>query len=281
MDLYAGQTPHISYYDATNGDLKYARYVESSQLASGGVVVDSNNNFVITGVFNLNNKGPGYTPEVILVRKYDQSNNLLWERMYNNQITSTVGGSSGDVAIDSNNNIFVAQRIKNPARLNFTDHLLLKYDANGTFLWDNKHDALGGWDEACGVAVDSNGYAVTAGCTSIFITSYGFTIKWDQDGNIVWANQWHENDSSSWGVAIDNSGNYATMQYRWSPVREIIIAGYNPNGELVYLQRYSSGIDDWPGGITVDGDGNIIIVGYSGMYDLGDSRTIVVKYALS
>lgn len=71
--------------------------------------------------------------ENFIVVKYDSSGNLLWERTYNG--TRSEDDFAKSIAVDSNDNIYVAGKAQEYPN-NFINCItLLKYDSSGTLIW--------------------------------------------------------------------------------------------------------------------------------------------------
>ncbi len=162
-----------------------------------------------------------------LLIKYDPSGKLLWERTYDGP------GSDTDyftyMRIDSSDNIvLLGQSIGNGTDWDF---LTLKYLPDGTLLWEQRYDGLGGgYDLALGINlnVQDNVYVI-----GIETDTDGFekiiTIKYLPDGTEDWAMRYesaYPANPRAWGYVVqptDDGTVYAAGD------------AINPAGGLDYL----------------------------------------------
>lgn len=175
----------------------------------------------------------------------------------------------------------------------FVDAFLTKYDSNGNVLWAKGLGTSGGtyWTHLFSVVSDASGNAIVTGCFSGGPLVAGSTtltnmqtntdefiiIKYDPNGNIVWANGTNggDNDQGS-SIDLDASGNsYVTGKYQSlklyfntdslpnlnSGTPEVFIAKYGPSGNFIWARCGQGQSFDQGYGITVDPSGNCYTVG--------------------
>jgi hypothetical protein len=266
------------------------------------LTIDQNTNIHLAGTFygsvsfgtqTLNDAGNG---DAFLV-SYDSLGNVVRVRKAGGLEYDSANG----IATDASNSLFVTGQF-NSQVANFSgalatnrlagypDIFLAKYDAAGNVLWvRSAGSAVGGGtlgESGNGVAVDSSGNAFVSGCfngSASFgtntVTSAGgldaFIVKYDPDGNAVWVRKaGGPSDDCSFSVAIDNGGNsYVTGEFRGTMSfgstnlgsvggKDIFIAKYDPQGNLVWARRAGSAFDEASEGIAVDVFGNTILAGY-------------------
>jgi uncharacterized protein YijF (DUF1287 family) len=146
-----------------------------------------------------------------------------------------------------------------------------------TFLGSASGDAGGG------IAVDGSGNVFVAGHSN---ATWGTPVNAFAGGRDVFAaklnssgvRQWHTflgsaSDDYGSGIAIDGNGNVyvvGTSYTTWeTPVNahaggaDVFAAKFNSNGVRQWNTFLGSGSDDWGDGITVDGSGNVYVVGSS------------------
>jgi len=152
-----------------------------------------------------------------------------------------------------------------------------------TLLW-NTFMGSGGSDYGYGIAVDGSGNVYVVGYSS---ATWGAPVNPHAGGDDAFAaklngsgvRQWHTFMGSSgpeygWDIAVDGSGNvYVTGNSgaTWgSPVNgyaggpsEAFIAKLDGTGALVWNTFMGASGDDWGNDITVDGSGNVYVVGVS------------------
>ncbi|MGM0597072.1 MAG: SBBP repeat-containing protein [Myxococcota bacterium] len=135
------------------------------------------------------------------------------------------------------------------------------------------------------IAVDSSGNSYITGSFqsnadfgSTTLSSNGladvFVAKYDSDGNFLWARSagGTDNDSGE-SIAVDEFGNsYITGYFEGtfdigsltlysSGDREVFVAKYNADGNLLWARSGGGNLEDWGFGIAVDGSGNCYITG--------------------
>ena len=91
------------------------------------------------------------------------------------------------------------------------DFMVLKYDADGNLLWDVAYDnGLNIADYLTSMTIDNAGNIVTTGLISDFTSGDILTVKFNPEGEVLWAMTYNgEADSydEAWGVTTDNDGN--------------------------------------------------------------------------
>src|SRR4029077_1654846 len=119
------------------------------------------------------------SPKIFVV-KFASDGSLSWQRIWNR--TTIRGLGRPDVAVSADGSVYVTGITAN----NGNDAVLLKFDANGTLLWER---AWGGAesDAALAVATAPDGSAYIAGNETSFGSGFGlFVVKFDSTGNLVW-----------------------------------------------------------------------------------------------
>jgi methionine-rich copper-binding protein CopC len=152
--------------------------------------VTSDNSFLyITGV--------SFQPSGdIVTLKYDFNGNLAWARTYDGP---RHGGDFGTaIKTDANGNVFVTGRSAVGERTFFTT---IKYNSDGVQQWASAYNGplANNWDEAQAIAVDMNGSVYVTGYTSDykdFRTADYLTVKYDMNGNLVWAQRYNGTGNS-------------------------------------------------------------------------------------
>ncbi len=129
--------------------------------------VDSQGNVFVVG----NSKGDfgsqinGASVQDVFLSKYDAAGNLIFSRLL---------GASGtakafDIAIDSNDNVFVAGQVDNELTATDTfsefDSFVTKYDKTGLELWTHQQDTIAE-DQANSLAIDAAGDVYVTGSIS-------------------------------------------------------------------------------------------------------------------
>jgi hypothetical protein len=151
----------------------------------------------------------------------------------------------------------------------------------GTSAGGTNKDAANGIDVNAGgnssIAGEFQGSAVFGSTTLISTSSLPdvFIARYDASGNVVWAKKagGGSNDHGR-NVTVDGSGNsYVTGEFEGSAGFDnatltsnggvdIFVANYDASGNVLWVRRAGSSVEDRASGISLDGMGNIFISGY-------------------
>ncbi|NVM29024.1 MAG: SBBP repeat-containing protein [Candidatus Helarchaeota archaeon] len=196
-------------------------------------------------------------PDMLHVQDVAPPVSYEWSRIwrYNQE---TIGK---DVAVDDNNNIYLAGYTTNTTP-GASDAFLLKYDSFGNLLWNR---TWGGNESewAYGVAVNNNDGIFIAGYTWSFGLGYSdaFLVKYDPSGNQLWNRTW---GTSNWefcyAVAIDNSNVYIAGRYDNVSNYGLFLVKYDTNGTQIWNQTYPCLSTEYVNDIAVDST-NIYLTG--------------------
>jgi uncharacterized delta-60 repeat protein len=142
-------------YD-TNGTPRWvARYNGPSNTSDylDALVVDSDGNIYVTG--------DSYQHAVTI--KYDPHGTQLWTARYTTSGTGSAGGNA--LLVDRTGNVYVAGEAILWGEMSSTSNALtLKYNADGTLLWEQMYDGpAGGRDTAQAITSDQDGNIYIAG----------------------------------------------------------------------------------------------------------------------
>jgi hypothetical protein len=285
----------------------------------GTICTDAIGNVFITGVFDSPSINFGvYTLtntsliSVYLV-KYDANGNVLWAK-------SPVGSSSGNgddgcsVSADPMGNVYVTGYFSSPTIVfgsyTLTNYgtesiFLAKYDANGNVLWA-KNSISSFADYGLSVSTDANGNAYIAGTFHSSTISFGsytltnagsqnvFLVKYDVNGNVLWANSSVGFIGNGSSVSTDAIGNtYLTGNFQGSPITfgsytltntgglDVFLTKYDTNGNVLWAKNsVAASGNSFGNSVSSDAEGNAYITGcYSsptinfGSYTLTNSGT--------
>ena len=195
----------------------------------------------------------------IFVVKFAPDGSLAWQRIWNG--TTIRGLGRPDVAVSADASVYVTGITAD----NGNDAVLLKFDANGTLLWER---AWGGAesDESLAVATASDGSVYIAGtATSFGPSSSGlFVVKFDSAGNLVW--QKISDGAAGNAVAVGPDGTVYAAGTTPRPDQigdfDIVVLKITAAGSLVWQRTYSAGeVVDPRGRMAVGPDGSIVIAG--------------------
>ena len=258
----------VAKYDAA-GNFAWAR-----QAGAGGwdicecVTADPFGNVYVTGY----TEGSLFTPSLgntdAFLAKYDPAGNILWSRQF--------GSSSGDWAYcaagDRSGNVYVTGTTNgnlggtNPNPM-WSDAFLVKYDSNGDQKWA-RQIATTSTDQGYGVATDASGNAYVTGYTGGSLggtnpqpgSADPFLIKYDADGNLVWARELGTsiNDYGR-SVVVDVNGNILVAGH--TSDSDALLFKYDSEGNLLWSQILGTPAYDEAYGVAVDGWGRAYVSG--------------------
>lgn len=170
-------------------------------------------------------------------------------------------------AIDGQGNIYVAGYVRNLEK-DDDDFYTMKLDPTGNVLWTRTYDHGGveAWDWGYSVGVDAAGNAYVFGESWNGSDDDLEVIKYDPDGNLLWARIYDsggQDDRAQYAVVDAGGSVYASaFVYEWEGMGNQIDAltlRWDPDGNLVWLRAYETGIHDVATTIAVGGDGNVTV----------------------
>jgi hypothetical protein len=230
-----------------------------SDVSEGVAVASDGASYVvgITDSFTVDQFG-NPSPRIFLV-KFAADGSLVWQRIWNGTTVRGLGRTG--VAFGAGDSVYVTGVSTN----NGNDAVLLKFDVNGTLLWERTWGGPDS-DESLAVAAAPDGSAYIAGtATSFGPSSAGlFVVKFDSLGNLVW--QIISDGAAGNAVAVGPDGSvYAPgTTPRPDPIGnfDVIALKITSDGNLVWQRTYSAGeVVDPRGGMTVAADGSVYIAG--------------------
>jgi hypothetical protein len=216
--------------------------------------------------------------------KLDTAGSLTW-----NAFLGASGSDYGTgIALDGSGNVYVAgwsdSTWGNPviAFAAGRDAFVAKFNTAGSLIWNT---FLGGsyTDTGAGIAVDGSGNIYIGGSSN---ATWGspvrahsgnndtFAAKLDSAGGLTWSTFLGGiGNDPAYGIAVDGSNVYLTgySHETWgSPVRAFV-GGYDSfaaklnstTGALTWNTFLGGGFDEQGKGITVDGSGNVYVIGFS------------------
>jgi Calx-beta domain len=145
----------------------------------------------------------------LVIRKLDNTGNIIWERYYSDSVKGEYSGSR--IAVDAQGNVFVAGTAPHQTGSNpVYDSILLKYSQAGDLLWERRLHSPGvEFTSTNSIFTDSVGNITYAG-SAYNPGSYGIIQKYASNGDLLW-NDTYTNSSYSWNSIYqsqsDASGN--------------------------------------------------------------------------
>jgi uncharacterized delta-60 repeat protein len=230
-----------------------------SDVAEGVASAADGSSYVvgITDSFTTDQFG-NPSPRIFIV-KFAPNGSVTWQRIWNG--TTIRGLGRPDVAVSADGSVYVTGITAD----NGNDAVLLKFDANGTLLWER---AWGGAasDEGLAVATASDGSVYIAGTATSFGPSSArlFVVKFDSAGNLVWQRISDGAAGNAVAVAPDGSVYAAGTTPRADQIGnfDIVVMKITAAGTLVWQRTYSAGeVVDPRGRMAAGSDGSIVIAG--------------------
>ena len=269
-----------------------------------GIAVDQSGNVYITGITNID-----LTHRRIHTLKYNATGTFQWGVTYNESSRS----GANAIAVDYyTGDVYVGGYSEVPGT--GKDFTTIGYNTNGVQQWANTYDGSSPYDSygseaAYAAIVDSDGNPIFTGtvtgtyesscCGDQDVELYA-TFKYDRvTGAIIWKKGYGDNQSEGDGyflsigraIALDTDDNvivtgsselssdgsreWATIKYRKSDGAAQWVRRYN---NAAYVQEDIFDDDnDVAHAVTVDGDGNAYVTGYS---KANDSKydIVTIKY---
>ena len=236
---------------------------------SNDITVDNSGNTYITG---YSHKLLGLLTGAVTI-SYDPDGNQRWRAEYDELLND-----AGSVIVLDNTQqyVYVAGYTNGLLNLTAADYLIVKYRASdGQQIWQRTYGyGLLGDDKATDIIIDSQNNPIITGYSQGFLlllTPFDYaTIKYDENGNQLWANRYNgtgNNQDKAWGIAVDNSDNVIVTgesvgsgtDYDYATIK------YNSAGSQQWVRRYNgTGNDsDRAYAIVVDNSDNITVTGGS------------------
>lgn len=258
----------VGKYDR-NGILQWTRRIagpEAAQDQPTDIRTDAAGNVYVTG--NLWIAAQPYYD--IVTAKFDANGGEQWRRTYNG--LGDYNDNADALRVDSVGNVYVTGStiVITNGRTN-NNFCLLKYDPNGTLLWEREWDG-GDNDGANELELDRSGNIIVTGTAAVFNGGYSndiVTVKWLSNGNLSWVNRFDTasgHDDNAYRVELDSNGNPFILGSIWTGDRPqvVLFKLSGATGTNLWTRPWSrSGAiyDDAPMSLTVDRGDNPIITG--------------------
>jgi hypothetical protein len=257
-------------------------YDGPNHSAASQVVLDGNQNVIVTGTSGSAAGAPGFFNNDIYTVKYDSS---IGFTQWANRFTGPFNDEDpAGLAVDGSGNVIMAGTTQIGG--NVSAYYTAKYAAaNGALLWEKFAQPAPGSCHARGTAVDGNGDVIVTGTAQGDGPLQIYTVKYAAaDGTKLWErydDAGANRDTEASALALDGDGN-------------VIVAGssHNPGGvgSKLYTAKYAAAdgalvwrlIYDAPGnagigGVRADSHGNALVA--AGIYTNGLNYMYTAKYA--
>jgi len=144
-------------------------------------------------------------------------------------------------------------------------------------------------DYSSAITIDTQGNIIVTGYTGYFENDTEvldfLTVKYDSEGNELWNTTFDSGTYDyAWDIVSDSEDNIIVLGFNWTTYGDLQnlsiyfqLVKYNKNGVEQWSLSYHIGIDNYPGGITVDSNDCIIINGGYGDLDQIDFSCWTLK----
>ena len=214
-----------------------------------------------------------------LTVKYDADGNLKWWKTYDS-------GYGDDIAcavdVDNSGNVYVVGYTPDNT---IHDWRYIKYDSDGTVLWNKIRDWGADVDQGChDIVVDIlSGWWLYM--TGDYISPNGtwdyLTVKCDLEGDFVCENTWSGGtgvNNNAWAITMDDAHNIYVSGTVWNTTVDWGTVKYNAFLNTQWATKYDSGTDEFmpTGAIAVDDNtGSVYLAGWSENAGTGTDWQIV------
>jgi hypothetical protein len=261
-------------YDSSGTQLWAALFAGAGDYNDKGhkVIADNDGHVYVVGY--VNPYGTGTLYDYVTIKYDSETGDTVWARTYNG--TADSSDIARDIEVDASGNVYVTGSCRNTGTM--TDIVTIKYDSSGVEQWvaqyDNPDTSLS--DGGYGLEVDAAGYVYVCGQSQGLGTGSDIVvIKYDQDGNQLWATRYdgHASDydtpSDEVGgkcMTIDGSSNiYVTGCSRgtvsWN---DYITLAFSPDSILQWEVVYNCcDSTDYALAVAADDSGNVCVTGRS------------------
>ncbi|MCK5560224.1 MAG: SBBP repeat-containing protein, partial [Thermoplasmata archaeon] len=264
-NITAGDYVTVAY--DTNGNLLWsARYtdpVNNDDTPRAISVDESTGNVYVTGRSRISNSRFD-----IATVAYDSSGTQLWVAKHNGPANGDDGAYA--MALDSTGNIYVTGRSAGIGT-NY-DYITLKYNVNGTQLWNARYNGPGNmYDSSHAVVVNSSGMVYVTGRSDGSGTNKDYaTIAYNSSGNELWVARYNGPGNGrdiAKAIALDSSENILVTGGSKGNGTDFdsVTIKYDKNGTCLWVKRYhgpSNGIDIFDV-IAINSSGTIYVTGGS------------------
>jgi hypothetical protein len=234
------------------------------------MTVDQNGNVYLAGPKSEN----GFL--IAKLWKYDTNGSLQWSK---NPLGTLSTSMATGVEVDNEGNVFIVMSQAG-------NYVTVKYNSNGAEQWVQSYQSQIGSSFAYNIAVDENGNCFLAGIdytnTSNNETNIT-TIKYSSDGNQLWVRTYNGPDNS-WDdfktIKTDNEGNVYVYGETFgdNTLSNLVLIKYSTDGNTLWVQTYSTPVNEYPITFTIDNNYNIYATGRTSTETTFADR-ILIKYS--
>ncbi|MCZ7556185.1 MAG: PKD domain-containing protein [Bacteroidia bacterium] len=294
--------PWATYYGGSAGDGAYE------------IVVDEYGNVIIAGNTSSLNLPVSTGLQTVLaggsdafVTKFDNAGQRVWATYYGGSgndgaasISWNTNGKCTIVGTTYSSNLPGTSGSYQPLYKGNGDAYLAQFSSAGVLLWATYYGGTKVEQMPC-AATDANGnifLALQSGSKGMPLTPGVFSVsgglnlvKFSESGTLLWATQ-HGSGTPWDGIATDVYGNilvtgmapsgFPVSSGAWQSTcaggNDAFILKYSGSGARLWSTYYGGSSNDWARGLATDGNGDVVITGYTYSTDLPVSPTAFQTY---
>ncbi|MCH8329989.1 MAG: T9SS type A sorting domain-containing protein [Bacteroidetes bacterium] len=257
-----------------SGNEKWSFVVGDNTNDAGRIIGRTSDGNIIIGGWRISGDYDFY------LMKVDTLGNVLWDSTY---VDNTYNDFLFDMLIDENDNIFVLST-RAPGNYAWQSFCLLKFDANGTKLWEKFHgtQSNGNYNRSFRfIQTYDNGFIMTGRSTEFGPGGLSVVIiKTDSLGDALWTNAFGtiNNEVGKDIVQLADSGYMILADYE-TPTDSSLLAllRTDKDGSLMNTNFQPYPVGSKGLGIEVADDGNVVYTGFTS--DSGKSQQIILTKA--
>ncbi|MBD3162781.1 MAG: hypothetical protein GF346_10370, partial [Candidatus Eisenbacteria bacterium] len=241
---------------------------------AGAITVDEAGNVYVTG-WSTEGGQPSWIDATTL--KYSRDGDLLWERRHR---VPGHNAQTGAILLTDTGDLYVAGAAWDGDGF---DALLLKYDLDGTPIWDRTYDGAGEWDATFHLAVDGDGNVLAGGYSELRANDLAMSVlKYTPDGTLLWDRtiDGFATSEEVADLAVDGAGNVYAVGELAQPGenQDLVTVKLDPDGVILWIDGYSGGgpSGEAAAGIELTPGGDVVVAGKSWHPD-NDIRMVVRK----
>lgn len=220
----------------------------------------------------------------IAIAKFDSSLNMIWERTFSGNATSSADRPT-DMKLDQSGNVLVCGSLSNAS--SSADYFVAKINSEGNVLWQNQYGGTFS-DIPSSISTDNSGNCYVTGYSRNG-TGLGaediLTLKISVSGALDWTSLFNGSTNGSDGgnsVAVDTNGNVFVGGYsdRGNVQVTYFLQKLDQTGQMIWSDRYSvtAEPEDFIYSIVMDKESSVYVTGIS-LGDSTDYDVTTIKYS--
>ncbi|MFW9894568.1 MAG: hypothetical protein ACFFD7_02050 [Candidatus Thorarchaeota archaeon] len=239
-----------------------------------GMGVDSQNNIILVAPCCYGN---------FKIIKVNSSGDELWSESYSRPTRGYDDWFAMDLALDSQDNIYVVGFQMNWWEGVRTDFLLTKFNSSGYQEWDIVWD----YNMISNPELETEGSSIIIDSTDniyVGINTYSnenILAKYDTAGNQIWNSSRDNQNETISKLAVDSLNNIYMSGSELNYDQDMFLLKFNSSGALQWKQTWGSNHTDYSPGLLIDASDNIYMSGHSWLWfeasDWSELRAYLMK----